>query len=617
MLNRIRDFSTSPVILIMFGMLILVFVLFFGMPSLGGLGQDASLFSQPSAQVGDSQISLREALLYARRRSNRNTDEIKVLQQRYEELKDEALLDMSAKLMGWESNADEDRRFIASADNLDLVYFGEESRRREDIYKAFVAQLPEGVTVENMSAEELVEDFLAFSKKGRGFVGKNFKSAMSSWGISADQYIEAKGREMRLRSYLDLLQSQVKVSRALLDDQLAMTDTSWTFTYALIGADQVNPSAQKFEETVVQSFIKEKEGELKTYYNQHIEDYSKSKLKFTRVTARYNGQEQMKVVKEKIDQARARIEKGEDPSEVAKSLSADGIFVSALVQGDKTRKNTSKALFDQAIDMDPKQLSEVKLTESPRNPFINNGAAKKSGSYAFIRLENKEPGEEKSLEEVKVEIAKILLARDARKAAAKGVAESLLAKVKGGADLSAEITAYNAGLNVAEGAKNIELKESGAITLESLLNNNIEGISRSPVAAERLLAEINSIDQNQRLAPVLEMNGQWATLILKEKTSPSAIEQESDRQKQKLASIQQAKLDFFGGRWVGYTLFGPTSFDVLSQFPSEIFSAISAEVSSAFAGGGESFVDRILKSARYRDQVIESAEVKAYFNKVN
>ena len=539
MLNRIRDFSTSPVILIMFGMLILVFVLFFGMPSLGGLGQDASLFSQPSAQVGDSQISLREALLYARRRSNRNTDEIKVLQQRYEELKDEALLDMSAKLMGWESNADEDRRFIASADNLDLVYFGEESRRREDIYKAFVAQLPEGVTVENMSAEELVEDFLAFSKKGRGFVGKNFKSAMSSWGISADQYIEAKGREMRLRSYLDLLQSQVKVSRALLDDQLAMTDTSWTFTYALIGADQVNPSAQKFEETVVQSFIKEKEGELKTYYNQHIEDYSKSKLKFTRVTARYNGQEQMKVVKEKIDQARARIEKGEDPSEVAKSLSADGIFVSALVQGDKTRKNTSKALFDQAIDMDPKQLSEVKLTESPRNPFINNGAAKKSGSYAFIRLENKEPGEEKSLEEVKVEIAKILLARDARKAAAKGVAESLLAKVKGGADLSAEITAYNAGLNVAEGAKNIELKESGAITLESLLNNNIEGISRSPVAAERLLAEINSIDQNQRLAPVLEMNGQWATLILKEKTSPSAIEQESDRQKQKLASIQR------------------------------------------------------------------------------
>mgnify|MGYP003706182033 CR=1 FL=1 len=267
--------------------------------------------------------------------------------------------------------------------------------------------------------------------------------------------------------------------------------------------------------------------------------------------------------------------------------------------------------------MDPKQLSEVKLTESPRNPFINNGAAKKSGSYAFIRLENKEPGEEKSLEEVKVEIAKILLARDARKAAAKGVAESLLAKVKGGADLSAEITAYNAGLNVAEGAKNIELKESGAITLESLLNNNIEGISRSPVAAERLLAEINSIDQNQRLAPVLEMNGQWATLILKEKTSPSAIEQESDRQKQKLASIQQAKLDFFGGRWVGYTLFGPTSFDVLSQFPSEIFSAISAEVSSAFAGGGESFVDRIQKSARYRDQVIESAEVKAYFNKVN
>ena len=100
--------------------------------------------------------------------------------------------------------------------------------------------------------------------------------------------------------------------------------------------------------------------------------------------------------------------KGEDANAVAKSLSADGIFVSALVQADKTRKNTSKDLFNQALAMEVNQLSEIKLTES-KNPMV------KSGSYAFIRLEKKEPGEEKTLESVQSDIAQILLAKDAQK----------------------------------------------------------------------------------------------------------------------------------------------------------------------------------------------------------
>lgn len=617
MLNRIRDFSTSPVILIMFGMLILVFVLFFGMPSLGGLGQDASLFSQTSATIGDSEVSLREALLYARRRTTRNSDELKILKQRYDELKEEALIDMSAKLMGWESNPEENRRYIASSENLDLIFFGEENRRREEIYKSFVAQLPEGVTIENMGAEELVQRFLEFAKKGRGFLGENFKNAMSSWGVSSDEYIEAKGREMRIRAYLNLLASQVKVSAAQLDDQLDLNDSKWTFSYALVGSDHVNPSEQNFDETKVASFVKDNEAQLNTYYTQHIEDYSKSKLKFTRITARYNGEEQMKLVQEKVDQARVRVEKGEDPSEVAKSLSSDGVFVSALVQGDKSRKNTTKELFEQALSMEPGQLSEVKLTESPANLFIGGAQQKKTGSYAFIRLEEKVLGEEKSLEDVKLEIAKILLAKETQKSVAKSVAEGFLAKVSGGADFSAEVAAYNANLKVDSGVKQVEVSESGSITLDGLLGNNIEGIGRSPEAAEALLSEINRIDQNSRVASVFEINGQWAALVLKEKTQPTAIEREQARKAQKLVANQSARQEFFGGRWIGYSLFGPVSFDALSQFPSEIFTAISADISSAFGGSSESFVDRLLKSSAYRDQVVETPEVKAYFSKVN
>ena len=277
----------------------------------------------------------------------------------------------------------------------------------------------------------------------------------------------------------------------------------------------------------------------------------------------------------------------------------------------------SKALFDQALDMKVGQLSEVKLTESPANLFIGGAQQKKTGSYAFIRLEELTPGEEKSLEDVKPAIAQILLAQETQKGAAKLIAEGLLAKVSGGADFQAEITAYNATLKTDAGVKPVEFAESGSITFEGLLNNSIEGIGRSPIAAEKLLAEINNIDQNSRVASVLEINGQWAALVLKEKTQPNPIERDQAREAQRLVATQAARQEFFGGRWIGYSLFGPVSFDALSQFPSEIFSAISADISSAFGGSNESFVDRLLKSSAYRDQVVETSEVKAFFSKVN
>ena len=608
MLNRIRDFSSSPVILIMFGMLILVFVLFFGMPSLGGLGQEASLFSKPIAQVGETELSLKEALLYARRRNTRRSDEKTTLKARYDELKDEALIDMSAKLMGWESKSEENRRYIASSDNLDLIFFGEENRRRDDLFKAFVAQLPEGKKVENMSATELVSSFLAFAKKGRGFVPENFSNAMSSWGINSEKYIEAKGREMRIRGYLGFLQSQLKVSQAQVEDELNLKNSKWIFDYVMMGAENLNPNAQSFADDKVQAFLKGKMAQVETYYNQNIENYSKSKLKFTRVTARYANEEQLPKVKAKLEQAHERVAKGEDATEVAKSLSADGIFVSALVQANKTRKNTSKELFEQALAMKVNQLSEVKQSAS-----LN--AQIKAGSFAFIRLEEKEVGEEKSLDNVKVEIAQALLSKAAQTEVAKTKLEELVAKVKAGADLQAEVTAYNATINAEAGTKALELKTSGEVSLEALLNDNIEGLGRNAIAAYQLLNEINGIDMKSKVPSILQIDKQWVALVLKEKKNLDEANKSLELEKQYLASLTQAKKSFFGDRWLRYALLGPLSFDVLTQFPMEVLSALTAEVGLNYFGGQDGSLDQILKSSAYQSQIVESSDVQAFFSK--
>ena len=223
-------------------------------------------------------------------------------------------------------------------------------------------------------------------------------------------------------------------------------------------------------------------------------------------------------------------------------------------------------------------------------------------------------GEEKTLESVQSEIAKILLAQGAQKSMAKKQAEAILTKVKSSGDLNAEIIAYNATLNTASGVKSIELKETGAITLDGLLADNIEGLGRNAIAAFNLLNEINAIDMTNRVATVANIDDQWVALVLKEKITEDEANRSSARQKQYLSSLKQAKKEFFGDRWLRYALVGPLSYDVLTQFPSEILSTLTSDIGISYFGGKEGSVDQILKSSAYQDQIIESADVKAFFN---
>jgi hypothetical protein len=599
----------------MFGMLILVFIFFFGMPSQGGLSQASSVFSQTGAHIDNEEVTLREALLYARRRMNRTSNELQILKQRFEELEDEVLLDVSARLMGWQSTFEEDRKYIASLKNLDLIFFGEDGRRVDDIFQAFIAQLPDGVTVENMSSEELVSRYVAFAQKGRGFVVQNFKDAVSSWGVSTDEYIAAKGREMRVRSYLNFLQSQVKVSQAQVDAQLERENTRWVFEYALVGAKNVPADQVQVDEAKVTAFLTENETRAKSYYQAHIEDYSKSKVKFTRVTARYSNAEQQSVIEAKVKEAHERVTKGEDPSEVAKSLSGDGIFVSAFVQGDKTRKNTSEELFTQALAMAPGQISEVR--HSPTGSMIQIGGvpAQQTGSYSFIRLEEKEEGEEKTFDSVKQDIARLVMAEDRRKESAKGAAEGLLAKARAGEALTAAIDAYNGTVSGVEGVDLIALAESGEVTLDGLLGQNIEGVGRAASAAQALLSEIARLDDSHKVPSVVfEVNGQWAAMVLKQRSGLSPLEEANARKRQTLVAQNAAVGEYFGGRWVSFVMFGPFSFDILRQFPQQVYTALSAELSAALSGSSDGLVDRLLKTNQYRQLVEENPAVIEFLN---
>ena len=105
MLNRIRNLSTSPVILLMFGMLILVFVLFFGMPSMGG-GAGQGVWLQTGATVFDQDLRLKDAHDQISRHYGgsklKESARLALIKERFKMTQRETLLDVIIqRKMGW------------------------------------------------------------------------------------------------------------------------------------------------------------------------------------------------------------------------------------------------------------------------------------------------------------------------------------------------------------------------------------------------------------------------------------------------------------------------------------------------------------------------------------
>jgi hypothetical protein len=299
MLNKIRQLSSHPIILLIFGMLILVFVLFFGMPSMGGIGQDGAVFSQWSAQVNEVELTVNEGLFYARRRSSRRGNEITTLQTRLKEMNQEALIDQAAREMQWESTEDDHLKYIISPDNLDVAFFSPDQRQAKDIWPAFKQSLGEGVDFNQMNPSTLMHKYLAYARKIRGFKSTQLKSFMNNYSTSSQEYLELKGRELRIKGYLDFLKSQVKSNSDAVRDDFDAQEEAWRFSYVQVGEGNVALDQKTSTKDAIDKALTKQADRIKAYYNKNIENYSKSALNFTNITARYANANQDKTVKEK------------------------------------------------------------------------------------------------------------------------------------------------------------------------------------------------------------------------------------------------------------------------------------------------------------------------------
>ena len=646
MLNKIRQLSNHPIILLIFGMLILVFVFFFGMPSMGGMGQDGNILSQWSAQINETELSVNEARFYAIRRSSRRNDERTTLKTRIDEMTKEALIDQSAREMQWESTEDDHLKYVASAQNLDSIFFTKDQTQAKDILPAFKQSLGENVDFNEWTTAQLMQSYLTYARKIKGFNGSRLQDFMNNYSMSSQEYLNLKGRELRVRGYLKFLQSQLKSNSDQLRDTFDEKEEAWRFSYVQLGEENVVLDQKPSAKEAIDKLVKDQSDRVKNYYDRNIEKYSKSTVEFTNVTVRYANANQEKEVKKKIEEARARVMKGEDALKVAKSLSTDKITISAFVQSNKSRKNTDRKLFATLLTLKDGDCSEINKRETPSFIQLQGLAASASGTYSFARLKSKKMGEEKSIKDVERQIAQVLIHQDERKKAAQKLAQDMLKAVQAGKVLATEVENYNKTLTVsvpkpanpattpntdpnANGnqanpqvpaqetktlAKVLNLAETGLVKVDNLLNGSIDGLGRSQEASETLLKQLGTLNNTQKaVGQVLEVNQKWTVLVMAEHQESNDVDFEAAEAQLMLDQNKDGLRQFFGGTWLGYELFGPMSNDIFFQFPREIFTIITGEFSSFFSAD-ESFLDQLLASDRYQAMVVKNPSVERYFN---
>ena len=270
--------------------------------------------------------------------------------------------------------------------------------------------------------------------------------------------------------------------------------------------------------------------------------------------------------------------------------------------------------------------SDVEHKPSPSFTFPGQPPQPKSGTYSFMRLEEREMGEEKAVKDVEREITQVLINEEGRKAKAKTVAEGIIKAVQGGEALAVAIEKYNAqmkpqapatGETTAPPASSspspLVISESNDVKIDTLLDGNIDGVGRSATASELVLSRLKGLSEKAPAIPeAVELNNAWVVLSLKEFNEANDADFEAAEPRLTLATLGKRQGQFLGSTWFNFSLFGPNALDVIYQLPRELLTALSTEVVS-LGSERDGFLGKLLETSNYQDLVERNQAVEKYF----
>lgn len=460
MLTELREKSQSFGIYILFGILIVVFIFFFG-PQSEGLqpgGQQVNL-NDWAVEVGDEEISQREVEISVRRQALYDPDfdadeaALAVLRrQSAMQLAEQAVLEQRAREMGLAVSEEALSQYIVSDEN---------------------------------------PDFPLFADRAGNFDPERYRAQLTqALGATADAYRRSKRRELIVQRYLAFLASQVKVSDAEIRAAFDRNKRTWNLEYLVIdpaehAADVAEPSPAEGAK-----YAAEHAEDVERYYAENKSAYDREReVKIRRVLIRKpkeGGEEAIAAAKAKAEELRtAAMAEGADFEKIA-TESSEGYYKSfGGDMGWQTQENTAEQDYAVYAALEKGQISEVQ--SSPIG-------------FWFVNAEDVKPAVKKSLDEVRDEIGLILAREQARTGAARRVAAEVIAKVQGGMTLeqAAPRPAVEApaAVEAPEGGEDGEEAEGGG-----------EGAEGAALAEGGEALEEQNADEAAPAAPVVQTTG--------------------------------------------------------------------------------------------------------------
>lgn len=541
MLTELREKSQSFLIFVLFGMLIFVFIFFFG-PQSQGLqagGSGPKGVSGTAATVRGQAISMREVDMLVRRVANSgDLDEKKMAQLRREsalQLIDQVLLEQRARKMGLAISEEEVLRYITSERNPDYRLFTDHKGRFDD-------QL--------------------------------FSDRITQWfGVTTDIYVKTKEREMLIDRYMGFLAAQVKVSDAEVRKAFDEEKRTWNLEYIEFKGTDHKPTTPLTPADGAK-YAAEHADEVAKYYEDNKRQYVRDKeVRVRRILVRVPkdaDDAQKKAAREKIEGLLAKAKAdGADFAALA-SAESEGFFKKN--GGDmswKNSQNTSKDDYAVFAALEKGQISAIQES--------------KFGLW-FVKADDVRPAVDRKLDAVKDEIGLVLAQQAAERDAARKVAQVALEAVKGGASLKdayAKAVPPKVAAPAPEAPKDGEapedggdkapedgdkapkeavadapdpVKTTGAFGARRSNVNRIPGIGESADLAARL----DGLTKDKPLVDtLLEVDGRIIVARLKERVEPS----DDDFAKEKDALAQRLRgrrANQLFGNWQA-VVFGPVT----------------------------------------------------------
>ncbi|GEJ57970.1 peptidylprolyl isomerase [Anaeromyxobacter diazotrophicus] len=419
MLDTLRANSRSVLTYVLFGIIIIVFVVSFGPGSKGCSGGDIGTTQAWAAKVNGEAVSPTEF-------DQQYGQLLRIYQQ-------QGAPDLNALLQTR-------LRQMAMDQLVQRELIDQEAQRQ-------------GIVVSDDELSNAIKNIPSFQSEGR-FDMELYRRAVTSTYGSPGKFEERMRKDLAYQKMVALLRGTAKVTPdevkdawAAENDRLALELAR--FPFALARAEV------KVTDAEVKAFLAKNGAQVEQYFKDHPARFDRPRRLHARhllvAVAPGAPQDAQEAAKKKIDALAERVKKGEDFGKLAQEASDDpgskaqggdlGFFGPGVM---------AKPFEDAAGKLSPGQVSEPVRTEF---------------GWHLVKLEGIEPAKKETLDEAKPEIARELLETEAAKKLAGQRAEETLKKLQSGKSFAEVLPAK--GAQVKLGGQPIVAEDTGTFPVSS------------------------------------------------------------------------------------------------------------------------------------------------------